>query len=246
MRLGGYLALTLKDDPGYLAAVCFTQGCPLRCPYCHNSDLVLPSGGADATPLPATEFLDYLRRRHCQLDSVVISGGEPLLQPDLPDFLADIRSLGLRIKLDTSGALPDLLLPLLRRHLIDFVALDFKNSRDRLAETCGLSGPAMTADDYGKHWCQTQKILQVERVDHEIRTTVVREIHPLPVLKEMAMELAAAGAYETSWFLQTFRRSGPLLADRIGSDLTMTAYQPAEMKMIQATLTSIIPTVQLR
>ena len=123
IQIAGYQKLTLKDDPGHLAAICFTQGCQLCCPFCHNPDLVLPTGEVD--PLRMSSFIDYLQQRRYQLDSVVVSGGEPLLQPELPDYLSLVRSMGFRIKIDTNGALPDALVPLIDRHLIDFVALDF-------------------------------------------------------------------------------------------------------------------------
>ena len=128
MLIGGFTPFTLADYPGEIAAICFTQGCNFSCPFCHNK-LLIPQKNTNYKAAPANQagkVLGFLGKRRGKLNALVISGGEPTLQEDLPAFLAEVRNLGYRIKLDTNGSRPRVLEMLFERGLVDFVAMDIK------------------------------------------------------------------------------------------------------------------------
>lgn len=133
MRIGGLQKLTLLDYPGNVACTVFLSGCNLRCPYCHNTALVLPEQ-SNAPGIPESEVFAFLEQRKGKLDGICITGGEPTLQPELPEFLEKICDLGYAIKLDTNGTNPRMLQGLLRDGILDYVAMDIKNSPQRYAE----------------------------------------------------------------------------------------------------------------
>ncbi len=138
MIVGGVQWTTLLDYPGYVAATVFTAGCGFRCPFCHNPELVLPERIAASSYLLDEAFFCELETRRGFLDAVVISGGEPTVQADLPDVLARIRSLGMFVKLDTNGSRPDVVADLLDSGAVDYVAMDIKAPWDRYAELAGV------------------------------------------------------------------------------------------------------------
>lgn len=191
MEIHGLQKLTLLDYPGRVACTVFLAGCDLRCPFCHNGDLV--TGGGPAA-LDRGELLDFLRARRGLLDGVCITGGEPLLRPDLWELLADIRALGFAVKLDTNGGHPDRLGALLRRGLVDYVAMDVKNSPARYGETAGVPGLDLAP------FRESISLLLSGSVDYEFRTTAVRELHDRDSFLAMGPWLAGARRY----FLQSF------------------------------------------
>ncbi len=135
MVIGGYQSFSLSDYPGVPSAVVFAQGCNWRCPFCHNSQLI-PQAPLDDEAIKVTEILGALRERRGLLHGVVVSGGEPTIQDDLPEFLGKLRELGLKVKLDTNGSNPGLLKSILDERLVDHVAMDIKapaHLYDRLA-----------------------------------------------------------------------------------------------------------------
>ena len=136
MQIHGFNKTTLLDYPEHIAATVFTGGCNFRCPFCHNGELVLDPG---CQPLiPEEEVLSYLKKRQGILQGVCVTGGEPTLQRDLRAFLQKIKELEYPIKLDTNGYMPGVLWELLQEHLIDYVAMDIKASRDNYARAAGL------------------------------------------------------------------------------------------------------------
>lgn len=136
MRIAGIQKLTLLDYPGKVACTVFLSGCNLRCPYCHNPGLVLPERGNESE-MPVAEVEAFLARRKGTLDGVCVTGGELTLQPELPAFLEKLRCLGFAIKLDTNGTNPEMLKALMHDGILDYVAMDIKNSPERYRETCG-------------------------------------------------------------------------------------------------------------
>ena len=138
MHIHGLQKLAMVDYPGKLAATVFTGGCNLRCPFCHNALLVTRL--AETPEIPEREVLDFLSSRKGLLDGVVLTGGEPLLQPGLADFCAHVRERGFAVKLDTNGSFPDRLRALVSQGLVDYVAMDVKNSPERYGETAGVYG----------------------------------------------------------------------------------------------------------
>jgi len=163
------------------------------------------------------------------LDGVCVTGGEPLLQKDILPFLARIRELGFLIKLDTNGSRPDVLKEILDAHLVDYIAMDLKNSKEKYAATCGL-------DAYPDKIDECISLIMQSGVDYEFRTTVVREYHTAEDMVSMAQWIAGAPRY----FLQGFIDSGNLIGEGL------SAYSPDEMKTLLACVLPIIPTAALR
>ena len=130
MKIGGFQPFTLTDYPGHVAAIVFTQGCNWRCPYCHNAQL-LPIDRPKSDLIPEAYVFDHLARRCCQLDGLVITGGEPTIQEDLPHFMHKVHRMGLAIKLDTNGSRPAVIRQLLEEGLLDYIAMDIKAPFDQ-------------------------------------------------------------------------------------------------------------------
>ena len=197
MIISGLQKMTLLDFPGKVACTIFLQGCNFRCPFCHNSDLL----GASTDPFMTTEeFLDFLKKRSGLLDAVCVSGGEPTLQKDLPELLAGIKALGYSVKLDTNGGRPEVLKALVNDGLVDYVAMDVKNSYRRYGATIGLSRPDMAAIE------ESLRFLIEGNVAYELRTTVVAEFHDEKSITEMGQWLSSLvpGKKPEKLFLQCF------------------------------------------
>ena len=221
MYLCGLQKLAMVDYPGKLAATVFTGGCNLRCPFCHNALLVTR---LDETPkLSEQEILNFLASRKKLLDGVVLSGGEPLMQPDAAVFLKKVRDMGFAVKLDTNGTNPDMLEALAQEGLLDYAAMDIKNSPDRYAETCGgvdLLGPVK----------RSAALLMAGAVDYEFRTTVCAPLHTPEEMAGIGRWLKGAKRY----FLQPFVDSGEL----VGSGM-----KPLTKEEIEALRDSVLPDI---
>ena len=226
MNVQGYQKLTLLDFPGKTACTVFTGGCNLRCPFCHNAGLVRnPLEQNNAT----AEVLEYLQKRRGILDGVCVTGGEPLLQPDLADFLREVRALGYAVKLDTNGSLPDKLADLLSLGLVDYVAMDIKSSPQGYALATGADlDPAVFA--------RSVQVLQESGVPHEFRTTAVGGIHTPEDFVEIGKWLRDVPAY----FIQRFVDSGQLLGEGV------YPFSLEEMEHLLATVREYVPAAQLR
>ncbi|MBR3311732.1 MAG: anaerobic ribonucleoside-triphosphate reductase activating protein [Solobacterium sp.] len=191
MKIYGLQKMTLLDFPGHVACTVFLGGCDFRCPYCHNFEL------ADGTAKPVMEeeeFLSFLKKRQGLLDGVAITGGEPCLYKDLPELVKKIRELGFMVKLDTNGYHPQLLKQILDEKLIDYAAMDIKNSPEKYAVTCGVESVDMDT-------IRTSiNLLMESGIDYEFRTTVVEEFHEAADFEEMGKMIRGAKWY----FLQSF------------------------------------------
>ena len=174
--ISGFQKLTLVDYPGYTACLIFTQGCNFRCPFCHNSDLVI--GGNNANIIDEQVIFDYLDKRKGLIDGVCISGGEPLLQKDLELFIRKIKEKGYKVKLDTNGSKPKLLKNLIDNNLLDYVAMDVKNTSNKYALTTGVK---TNIEDIK----ESIDILKNSKIDYEFRTTIVKELHTIEDIKEI-------------------------------------------------------------
>ena len=192
MNINGLQKLTLLDYPGKVACTVFLAGCNLRCPFCHNSELL--DGTAEAV-MDDAGLLDFLRKRQGMLDGVAFTGGEPLLRPELPELMQRVRDLGYAVKLDTNGLFPDALSRVLERKLVDYVAMDVKNSPARYAETCGVGTVDMAAI------YASIDLLRSGETDYEFRTTVVDELHDDESILAIGQMIRGAKRY----FLQPFR-----------------------------------------
>ena len=169
MIIKGLAKLTLLDYPGKVACTVFTGGCNFRCPFCHNASLVTRPG--EVASISEEEFFSFLAKRHGILEGVCVTGGEPMLMPDLEDFLERIKLFGYAVKLDTNGSFPDRLISIVRSGLVDKVAIDIKNSPESYSKTVGIDNYDLTPI------LKTVEYLKEGHVDYEFRTTVVKELH---------------------------------------------------------------------
>ena len=167
MKLGGLVKFTLIDFPGYPAAIVFTQGCNFRCRYCHNPELVYPHLFQES--VPEEEIMTFLKRRQGTLDGVVVSGGEPTLQPDLVRFMADIKALGYKTKIDTNGTRPEVLKELIDKKLVDFIAMDLKAPPSKYAAITGVE----TNENVIR---QSMDLICQSGLDYQFRTTYDKEV----------------------------------------------------------------------
>ena len=197
MRIHGLQKMTLLDFPGRVACTVFLGGCDFRCPFCHNSDLL----DMNAEPLmDDKELLAFLETRKGLLDGVAFTGGEPLLRPDLPDLFRRVKTLGYAVKLDTNGTSPEKLSALIGEGLVDYVAMDVKNSRERYASTVGRDRPGDSFADSLERIEKSIAVLLEGRVPYEFRTTAVREFHDEASFRSIAEMIRGAEHY----FLQCF------------------------------------------
>jgi pyruvate formate lyase activating enzyme len=227
IRIAGMQKLTLLDYPGRLACTVFTAGCNLRCPFCHNGPLL---DGKTWDAEGEARLLALLDRRKNVLEGVCVTGGEPLLQPDLPDLLREIRARGYLVKLDTNGMFPDRLAAVLAAGLADYVAMDLKNGPARWAETVGVpeADPAAAR--------ASAALLMGGTVDYEFRTTVVRGLHDEASLRAAGETIRGA----KRWFLQRFvPPEAPLRAG-------LAAFSKEEMEHLAAAAAPFAGTVALR
>lgn len=215
MIIQGLQKLTLLDYPGKLAATVFLGGCNFRCPFCHNASLVLSGGELN---MGEEELFAFLESRRTKLQGVCISGGEPTLYDSLPSFIYRIKEMGFSVKLDTNGTNPEMIYALLADGLIDYVAMDIKNSKARYAETVGLPSFDISAVE------ESVAFLLSGSVDYEFRTTVVRELHNKEDMQDIGEWIAGAKRY----FLQTFKDSGDLIGEGL------SAYTKEEMQELLA------------
>lgn len=170
MKISGLQKLTLLDYPGRVACTVFMGGCNFRCPFCHNSQLLGPNA---ETFMETEELLTFLKSRVGVLEGVCITGGEPTLQKDLPDLLRAIKEMGYAVKLDTNGYRPEVLKALVAEGLVDYVAMDVKNSPERYAITCGIESDGFDLSRIE----ESLRFLMEDTVDYELRTTVVHPLH---------------------------------------------------------------------
>ena len=200
MLFAGFQKLTLLDYPQHTACTLFTQGCNLRCPFCHNSSL-LDACRAPETPFLAEDVLAFLYKRRGTLDGVCITGGEPLMHDELREFILHVRQMGFLVKLDTNGCYPDRLRHLIDEGLLDMVAMDVKNSPTHYAMTTGI--PHFDVAPVR----ESIALLKENKISYEFRTTVADELHTEKDMEEIALWLKG----DSKYFLQSYRESDAVL-----------------------------------
>ncbi len=199
MIISGFQKLTLLDFPGHTACTLFTSGCNMRCPFCHNASLV--TGDAPES-FCEEEILSYLKKRQGLLDGVAITGGEPLLHKDIGDFIKKIKETGFAVKLDTNGSFPDRLKGLIDDGLIDYIAMDIKNSKEKYSLAAGRNVDVEAVE-------KSVELIKGSGLPHEFRTTVTKELHTEEDIISIAKWLGEGEKY----FLQQFKDSGEILSD---------------------------------
>jgi pyruvate formate lyase activating enzyme len=226
MNVQGYQKMTLLDYPGRVACTVFTGGCNLRCPFCHNAGLVQ---SPTAYQSAEGDVLDYLAKRRGLLDGVCVTGGEPLLQQELAEFLERVRGMGFSVKLDTNGTLPDRLEEILSRGLVDYVAMDVKSSPQGYAAAVGCECDVGAIE-------RSMRLIRESGLSYEFRTTAVKGIHTVD-------DFSAIGAWldpRDPYFIQCFVDSGNLLGAGV------SAFCEEEMQAILGAVTPYLPQASLR
>ena len=249
MVIGGLQKTTLIDYPGKIACTVFTVGCNFRCPFCHNRELVTLKNfqASEITPLADKDLFSFLKKRKKILDGVCITGGEPTIHKDLPDFIRKIKKLGFLIKLDSNGSNPRALKKLIDNEEIDFIAIDFKGPFDKeYLKVIGLPRDERKAAivDLVK---QSMMIVINSGLDYEFRTTIVPGLHDEEVLVRMAKQLREQAANtaeieKINWVWQNFRPKNCLDPnfEKIKS------FDDGKIKKMLAVVRKIIPTATVR
>lgn len=228
MNIQGLQKLTLLDYPGKMACTIFTAGCNLRCPFCHNSRLVI--NPEKQSEYSEKDIFAFLNKRAGVLDGVAITGGEPLLQPDIEDFIRKVKELGYSVKLDTNGTFPEKLRDLVEKGLVDYVAMDIKNSPELYSETIGISGYDISKIK------ESIAFLLEGGVDYEFRTTVVREFHSVFGMNGLGEMIKGAKRH----FLQGFIDSGELIG------FGMSAVPVEEMERMKKIMLQYVDECEIR
>ena len=230
LKIGGLMRMSLLDYPGEVACTVFMSGCNLKCPFCHNRDLVfIPENYEFIEP---EVILSFLEKRKSLLDAVCISGGEALLQKNLISLVRRIRELGYLIKLDTNGCYPERLQEIVESGLIDYVAMDVKNTPEKYAATVGMNKESFDIEPIRR----SMEYLKSGVIPFEFRTTVVRECHSPEDLEEIAGWIGHCEHY----YLQKFEDSGNMIQSGF------TAYEDEEMKEMLQRVRRYVPAAELR
>lgn len=228
VKIYGLQKLTLLDYPGKMAATIFTGGCNFRCPFCHNRSLVFLN--ENEGEIDQDVIIDYLDQRKKMLDGVCITGGEPLLHEGLEDFIREIKGKGLLVKLDTNGSNFEKLKHLVDEELIDYVAMDVKNIKEKYGETVGLGDYDISEIEK----CITY--LKENHVDYEFRTTIVKEFHEDVDFKKMGEWINGAKRY----YLQNFEERDSCIKDGLHS------VEKERLKEIKETVKPYVEEIAIR
>ena len=223
MFIAGLNKTTLLDYPGRVAATIFTGGCNFRCPFCHNAGLVLTPSSAES--YSEEEVFSFLVKRKNVLQGVCITGGEPTLQDDLKEFIIKIKDLGYAVKLDTNGYRPEVLQSLLEKDLLDYVAMDIKNSPSKYAVTVGMNVDTEKIKE-------SVELLKASTIDYEFRTTVVKEFHDRNDFREIAEWIKGCPQY----FLQQYKESDYMIC----MSRAFHAYEKEEMEAFAGDVRAVL------
>ena len=229
----GLQKMTLLDYPGKIACTVFLGGCNFRCPFCHNSELFM---GKPEKLMEDEEFFEFLQSRKGLLDGVCVSGGEPTLYKDLPAFIARIKEMGYLVKLDTNGSRPEVVKKLVEENLVDYIAMDVKNSPAMYAQTVGLETMDLAPIE------ESLRLLIDGNVDYELRTTLVSQLHSTASIQDMGQWLVSivTGKKPKRLFLQSFVDRDTVLFSGL------SAPEPETTKEFQKILAPFAQTVTVR
>lgn len=228
MQINGFQKTTLLDYPGHLACTIFLGSCNYRCPFCHNASLVLHPD--QAPDISESTIFETLNTRKNVLEGVCITGGEPTLYQDLPEFISKIKALGYDVKLDTNGSNPKMLKALLQKKLIDYVAMDIKNSKEKYALTAGVN--SVDIDSIST----SISLLLNGTIPYEFRTTIVSNYHTVNDLTSIGEWIKGAENY----YLQSFKDSGDIIQSGLN------ALHKEEIKELLAAVRPYVKNVSIR
>lgn len=228
MTISGMQKLTLLDYPGNTACLLFTQGCNFRCPFCHNKDLVGKDNEHEI--VDEKEVFTYLEKRKGILDGVCITGGEPLLQKDIEEFITKVKNMGFKVKLDTNGSSPSRLKSLIEKGLIDYVAMDIKNDFLNYDKASGIERINI------ENIKRSINIIENSNIECEFRTTIVRELHDLLQLEKICKYLGP----NVKYYIQNYKDCDTVLQKGL------TGFDKDELMNIQNRLKLTNPNVMVR
>jgi pyruvate formate lyase activating enzyme len=220
MKIGGFQRLSLLDYPNKLSAIIWTIGCNFRCPFCYNKQIVF----GEVREIPEKEIFEYLEKRKKFLEGLVITGGEPTLQPDLKEFVRKAKKIGYLVKIDTNGSNPNQIKELIEEKLVDYISMDIKAPKGKYEELAGCKVDFKRIE-------KSVELIKQEAPDYEFRTTFV------PKLLEKADILEIARWLKTSkrYYLQQFEQKTSLISP------VMERVEPYPKKYLQETLEEIKP-----
>ena len=227
MLIKGFQKLTLLDFPGKTACTVFTGGCNFRCPFCHNAGLVTKM---DNEIIPEREVFEHLKKRQGILDGIAITGGEPLLQGDIEEFLRKVRELDYAIKLDTNGSFPEKLESIIENGLCDYVAMDIKNCKEKYPETIGMNNFDINAIE------KSIAVLKKGKVPFEFRTTVTKNFHTIIDIENIGKWISGVENY----FIQNFVDSGNLI------DCNVEGVSKENMEKMLEAVKKYVPGAEIR
>lgn len=227
--ISGFQPLSLLDYPGIISSIVFTQGCPFRCVYCHNPDLIPAQTTDPDKVLKEERILEQLNRRKHIVEGICITGGEPTVHADLPEFIRKVKRLGMLVKLDTNGLNPIMIENLIKERLVNFFAMDLKHTWERYAEVIGINQTNVIDN------CrETFRLIQDSSVPHEFRTTVYSGVHTKEDLEEIAGQLRAGEHYA----LQEIRYGKTL-------DSGLARTQPLDLDAVAKSIRNKYPLLQV-
>ena len=225
----GLQKLTLLDFPGKVACTLFTKGCNMRCPFCHNASLVVRAD--EQQPYNNEELLAFLQNRFGLLDGVAITGGEPTLWPGLYDFIAEVKKIGYEVKLDTNGTHPEVIKKLVADKMVDYVAMDIKNCREKYGSTIGFD------ENYDLSPIDESIAFLMEgKIDFEFRTTVTKQYHTAEDIIKIGEWIRGNEKY----FLPQFKDSGDIIGEGLSE------YTKEEMEALLDVIRQFEPNAQVR
>ncbi len=227
MIIEGLQKTTLLDYPGYVACTIFAHGCNLRCPFCHNAGLVVRK---PENIISIEELEAFLNKRKGILDGVCLTGGEPLMQKDVIDFLRFLKSFGYKVKLDTNGFYPERLAEAIENGLVDYIAMDIKSSRENYSKAVGIPDIDISKVE------ESVKLIMGSGIDYEFRTTAVKGLHIVSDFEKIGEWLQGARKY----FIQQFIDSGDIISDGL------EAFSKEETQKLLAAVRKGIETAEIR
>ena len=228
MNIQGFQKLTLLDFPGKMACTIFTAGCDLRCPFCHNAPLVI--NPPKETAYTSAEILSFLDKRKGILEGLAITGGEPLMQPDIEEFISEVREKGYAVKLDTNGTFPEKLISLVEKNLVDYVAMDVKSSKEGYPQCVGIGGYDLSKVE------KSVEFLKEGRVDYEFRTTVAKGLHTNEDIEKLGQWLKGSRRH----FIQAFKDSGELIG------FGLESFSKDELRTMCEIMRKYVPECEIR
>ncbi|MDD2505226.1 MAG: anaerobic ribonucleoside-triphosphate reductase activating protein [Bacilli bacterium] len=226
INISGLEKLSVTDYPGHVSCIVFTQGCNFNCPFCHNSSLIPFKKGS----IKEEEVINYIEKRKNVLDEVVITGGEPLLQQDIKNFIKKIKKIGLKVKLDTNGSNFKILKELIEGKLIDYIAMDIKNDKDNYSLVTGYKKYDFSSIK------ETIKLIEQSNIDYEFRTTIIKEYHSLKNIENILKIIDNKSKY----FIQNFENNESVLIK------DLNGFTKEELINIEKILKDKYPNIKVR